>query len=80
MNHFLKSIIDWMMEKEEDMAKKCAIPMKEIEYQIEKVEAQKAKIQKEYDEAMTELNDVLAKLEKIKNTELLRCQTDNKQE
>ena len=77
MNHFLKSIIDWMMEKEEDMAKKCAIPMKEIEYQITKVQEQKAKVQKEYDDAMSELNDVLNRLEKIKNTEVLRCQTQN---
>jgi len=78
MNHFLKSIIDWMMDKEEAMAKQCAVPMKEIELQIKKVQEQKEKIQKEYDEAMQELNEVLERLEKIKNAELLRCETKKK--
>jgi len=73
MNHFLKSIIDWMMEKEEDMAKKCAVPMQEIEYQIAKIQEQKNKIQKDYDDSMTELDSLLERLEKIKNTEILRC-------
>jgi len=74
MNHFLKSIIDWMMDKEEAMAKECAIPMKEIEHQITKVQEEKEKVQVKYDEAMGELDDVLHRLEKIKNTEILRCQ------
>jgi len=70
----VKSIIDWMLEKESDMAKSCSIPIKEIEYQINKVEAEKQTIQKKYDEAMQELNDISQKLEKIKNTEVLRCE------
>ena len=75
MNHFLKSIIDWMMDKEEAMAKQCAVPMKEIEYQIKKVQDEKAKVQAQYDDAMQELNEVLERLEKIKNAEVLRCET-----
>jgi len=70
----VKSIIDWMLEKESDMAKSCSIPIKEIEYQINKVETEKQTIQKKYDEAMQELNDISQKLEKIKNIELLRCE------
>jgi len=73
MNHFLKSIIDWMLEKEEAMAKECAIPMKEIESQIKKVEDEKVKMKAKYEDAMSELDDVLGRLEKIKNTEILRC-------
>ena len=78
MNHFLKSVIDWMMDKEEAMAKECAVPMKEIEYQIKKVEEQKTKVQANYDDAMGELDDVLKRLEKIKNTEILRCENKEK--
>ena len=78
MNHFLKSIIDWMMDKEEAMAKQCAVPMKEIEYQIKKVQEEKAKVQAQYDDAMGELNDVLKRLEKIKNAEVLRCENKEK--
>jgi hypothetical protein len=74
MQGFLKKITDWMIEKEEEMAKKCAIPMEEIEYQLAKVQTQKEKIQQEYEEAMKNLNEVQAKLEKIKNIEVLRCQ------
>ena len=78
MNHFLKSIIEWMLEKEEAMAKECAIPMKEIEAQIRKVQEEKVKVQEKYDDAIAELDDVLKRLEKIKNTEILRCSSDKK--
>jgi tRNA A-37 threonylcarbamoyl transferase component Bud32 len=74
MNHFLKSIIDWMLEKEEAMAKECAIPMKEIESQIEKVQKEKVIVEKKYKDAMSELDEVLKRLEKIKSTEILRCE------
>ncbi len=73
MQGFIKKITDWMLEKEEEMAKSCSIPMQEIEYQINKVEAQKQKIQKEYDEAMAALDEVAKKLKKIKNIEVMRC-------
>ena len=69
----MKKISDWMLEKEENMAKSCSIPIKEIDLQIDKVEAQKQKVQKEYEDAMNVLNEVSKKLEKIKNIELLRC-------
>ena len=78
MNHFLKSIIEWMLEKEEAMAKECAIPMKEIEAQIRKVQEEKVKVQEKYDDAIAELDDVLKRLDKIKNTEILRCSRDKK--
>ena len=74
MNTFIKKIIDWTMEKEEEMAKKCAISMEDLEQQIAKVEAEKKKVQEKYDDAMQELNHVSKKLEEIKNIEVLRCQ------
>ncbi len=73
MQGFMKKITEWMLQKEEEMAKSCSIPMQEIEYQINKVEAQKQKIQKEYDEAMATLEEVSNKLQKIKNIEVMRC-------
>jgi len=69
----VKTITDWMLEKEAEMAKSCSIPMEEIDFQIDKVASEKKKLQTKYDEAMAELNDVSKKLEKIKNIELLRC-------
>ena len=70
----VKKITDWMLDKEAEMAKSCSIPMEELEYQIAKVETEKQKLQTRFDEGMAELNDVSKKLEKIKNTEILRCQ------
>jgi exonuclease VII small subunit len=75
---FVHKITQWLLEKEEELAKSCAVPMEEIEYQIAKVEAQKQKIQKEYEEAMAELESVAQRLEKIKNIETLRCQNRDK--
>jgi len=72
-------LTEWLLEKEEDLAKSCAVPMEEIEYQLAKVKAQKEKIQKEYEEAMAELNHVEERLEKIKNIETLRCQNKSEE-
>jgi len=74
MNSFIKKILDWTMEKEEGMARKCAIPMEELEHQIIKIEEEKKKVQEKYDDAMQELNHVQEKLEKMKNIEVLNCQ------
>jgi len=74
MQNFIKTVTEWMLNKEEDMAKECAVPMEEIEYQIAKVESQKEKIQAKYDEALNDLDTILDKLHKIKNIEMLRCQ------
>ncbi len=79
MNTFIKKILDWTMEKEEEMAKKCALPMKEVEHQITKIEEEKKKVQEKYDDAMQELNHVLERLEKIKNIEVLRCQNKSQE-
>ena len=79
---FVHKLTEWLLEKEEEMAKSCAVPMEEIEYQLAKVKAQKEKIQKEYEKAMAELNHVEERLEKIKNIETLRCQNklENKEQ
>lgn len=74
MKNFLKSMTDWMLEKEAELAKECAVPMQEIDNQIARVESQKEKLQKKNDEMMAEFDDILNKLHKIKNSEILRCQ------
>lgn len=74
MKDFVKKVTDWILEKEEAMAKSCAVPMREIESQLERVRSQKAKLQKDYDDSMAVFNEIEAKLEKIKSIETLRCQ------
>ena len=75
MQNFLKTITEWMLDKEENMAKSCAVPLSEIDYQIEKVKKQKEKLQHQFDEATSTLNEIESRLQKIKNSEILRCQT-----
>jgi len=70
----VQKLTDWLLEKEEDMAKSCTVPMQEIEYQLAKIATEKETIQKKYDEAIAELDHVQKRLEKIKNIETLRCQ------
>jgi hypothetical protein len=74
---FISKVTEWLLEKEEEMARSCSVPMQEIEYQLAKIATEKEKIQKKYDEAMQELNLVEERLEKIKNIETLRCQKKN---
>jgi len=74
MQNFFKTMTQWMLDKEEEMAKACAVPLTEIDQQIEKIETQKVKLQHRYDEGMATLNEFEARLQKIKNTEILRCQ------
>ena len=66
-----------MLDKEEEMARSCAVPTKEIDYQLEKVAQQKAKVQQQYDDAMANLEAVEERLHKIKNVETLRCSSTN---
>ncbi len=73
MKEFVRKITDWILEKEEAAAKSCAIPMEEIDAQLERVRAQKAKLQKDYDESMKVFDEIEEKLQKIRSIEVLRC-------
>jgi len=71
---FLKKITHWLLEKEEELAKECAVPLEEVRYQIAKVELEKQKLQEKYEQDMKELDEILERLKKIEATEMLRCQ------
>ncbi len=79
MMSFLEKITKWLLEKEEELARECAVPIEEIEYQIAKVELEKMKLKEEYEKKMQQLDEILQRLHKIKNIETLRCQTDTKE-
>jgi len=75
MVEFLKKMTEWMLEKEAEMAKKCAIPLSDIEKQIKTVEEKKEKLQKECEENQKELDKILTKL-KWMHSEETKCQTN----
>lgn len=68
---FVEKITQWLLEKEEEAARECAIPKQEIEYQIAKVELEKQKLQEKIDK----LDEILQRLKKIESIETLRCKT-----
>lgn len=74
----IEKITNWLLEKEEELARECAIPKEEVEYQIAKVELEKEKLKKEYEEKMKQLDDILMRLKKIESIETLKCTTKDK--
>ena len=69
----VQQITNWLLEKEEDLAKNCAVPKEEVEYQIAKVLDQKEKLTKKYQEEMKVLDEILERLRKIESIETLKC-------
>ncbi len=75
MTDFIKKVTEWLLDKEEQAAKSCAVPMAEIDAQLRKVRAQKAKLQQDCDASMKVFDELEARLEKIRSIETLRCET-----
>ncbi|GAB6044845.1 hypothetical protein JCM11957_04430 [Caminibacter profundus] len=73
---FLKKITEWALEKEEEAAKECAIPLEEIEKQLNILKEKREELKKKYEEELNEIESLIQRVEKIKNIELLKCNTD----
>ena len=65
MFNFLKKMTDWVLEKEEELAKNCKIKPEDIEKELSKIKEKKEAYQKEYEEVISEFNKVEDKLNKI---------------
>ena len=74
----VEKITNWLLEKEEELARECAVPKEEVEYQIAKVELEKRKLKEEYEEKMKQLDEILSRLKKIEALETLKCQDKGK--
>jgi len=66
MVEFLKTAMDWVLEKEAEAAKKCVINPKDVEKQIEILEAKRAQLRKKFEEEDAEFGHVLSRLALIK--------------
>ncbi len=73
MLEFMKKITEWVLQKEEEAAKDCRIPIEEIEKQIEVVKEKKSKLEEECKKNIAELDRLLGRLESIKNIETIKC-------
>jgi len=67
MNTFIEKIIDWLLDKEEKAASNGKIDIKEINHQITQVMDKREKYQQEVDKTLHELDNILVRLQRIKN-------------
>ncbi len=72
---FIEKITEWLLEKEEELARECAVPKEEVEYQIAKVELEREKLKEECAKKIKSLDDILMRLRKIESIETLKCAT-----
>ncbi len=72
---FIKKLQEFILEKEEEMAKKCAISPKEVEDQILKVLLKIKETKESCQEEIKEFDYLLTKLNWIK-AEAIRCQEE----
>ena len=72
IKELLKKISDWTLQKEEELAKECAMPIEAINKQINTLKEKKEELQKNIEE----IDSLIQRLEKIKSTALLRCGMD----
>ncbi len=73
MLEFLKKMTEWVLQKEEEAAKNCKLPIEDIEKQIQVVQEKKKKLEEECQKNIEELNKLIGRLESIKNIELVKC-------
>jgi len=73
MLEFIKKMTEWVLQKEEEAAKNCKLPIEDIDKQIEIVREKKAKLEEECKKNIEELDRILGRLQSIKNIELIRC-------
>ena len=79
MLEFIKKLTEWVLEKEEEAAKDCRIPIEDIEKQIQIVKEKRAKLEEECQKNLAELDRILGRLESIKNIEKIKCATKGKE-
>ncbi|WP_292654960.1 hypothetical protein [Nitratifractor sp.] len=72
MVEFFKKMTEWMLEKEADLAQKCAVDPEALEKQIAKVQEKKEQLERECEENQKELEHILTRLKWIQ-AESLKC-------
>ena len=79
MVEFLKKVTEWMLEREAELAKKCALDLKDLDRQIAKVEEKKEALERECRENREELERILTRLKWIRAEEL-KCQEERQEQ
>ena len=66
MVEFLKKAMDWVLKKEQEVAKECHINPADVQKQIDVLEAKRAELRKKFEEEDAEFGHVLSRLSLIK--------------
>ncbi len=66
MMDFMQRAMDWVLEKEDEVAKKCAVSPDDVEKQIKMLEEKREQLRKKYEEEDTEMQHILSRLSIIK--------------
>ena len=66
MAGFIEKITEWILQKEEEAAKKCYIAPDDENAQIKKVQEKKDELEAKCKEEINQLEDLINRLEKIK--------------
>ncbi len=76
MVEFFKKMTEWMLEREEELARKCALDPEALEKQIAKVQEKKEQLERECQENQKELEHILTRL-KWMQAEELKCRQES---
>jgi len=66
MMDFIKKAMDWVLEKEDEVARKCAIKPDDVQKQIEALEEKREQLKKKYNEEDSQMQHILSRLSIIK--------------
>ncbi len=69
MVEFLKKATEWVLDKEEEAAKKCRIDLEDLQKQIDLIKSRRDALKIECEENIAELEHILRRLEVIKAKE-----------
>ncbi len=76
LKEFIQKITDWALEKEDELAKKCEIPVEEIDRQLNMLHEKRDELKKKCDEQLKEIDSLIERVNQIKTSETLRCKKD----
>jgi len=74
MVEFLKNAMDWVLDKESEVAKKCVLKPEEIDEQIASIEKKREQLRKKFEEEDAEFEHILKRLSIIK-AESMKCES-----
>jgi len=66
MVEFLKNAMDWVLTKEDDLAKRCNVKAEDVEKQIASIEKRRAELKNKFEESDSEFAHILSRLSIIK--------------